>query len=70
MVVAIQYKIANVAENINQVLPVTACSSEGISYLGFIYEEPLLQLLLDVKSQGQIAFDKSGKNVLNLLIAE
>lgn len=51
-------------------LPVTACSSEGVSYLGSIYEELLSQLLLDVKSQGQIAFDKTGKNVLNLLIAK
>lgn len=48
-------------------LPVTACSSEGVSYLGSIYEEPLSQLLLDVKSQGQIAFDKARKKCLKSL---
>lgn len=58
------------AENINWVLPVTACSIEAVSYLVSIYEEPLLQLFLDVKSQSQIAFDKAGKNVLDLLTAK
>lgn len=56
MIEAIQYKISNVAENINTVLPETTCSIEAISYLGSICEKPLLQLLLDVKSPGQIAF--------------
>lgn len=54
-------------ENINQVMPATAYSSEGVSQLGSNFKEPLSQLLLNVKSEVQIAFDEVGKNALNLI---
>lgn len=41
--------LRNVAENVNQVLPATTGSTDDVSWLGSDFQEPLLELLLDVK---------------------